>query len=147
MTGFWMYPTAKTPSGVTANATVVELTLNYTDSGTASDSLYWRYDGSGNTTQMNIKSNTIRVYKADGSHSGWISLVDSEGKATSDGTDITLRFEYLWSGSLNVYSNGNLIIDGLDVTPFTADFVRLGWYIGTNSRTVDDIYVINTCIE
>ena len=144
----WLYPTAKTPEGVSANATVVEFTVNYSDSSVASDAFYWRYTGSNDSkTQINIKSNAIRVYKADGSNSGWISLVNSDGSATKDGDDITLRFEYLWSGYLNVYSNGVLIIDKLEVTPFAAAFQRLGVYSSKNLRTYDDIYVINTSIE
>lgn len=146
-TGFWLYPTAKTPSGVTANATVIEFTVNYTDSTVASDAFYWRYAGSGNTTQINIKSNAIRVYKADGSHSGWIGLVNSDGTSTKDGDDITLRFEYLWSGSLNVYCNGVRIIADLAVSPFTSAFERLGVYAGTNVKTFDEIYAVNTYIE
>lgn len=146
-TGFWLYPTAKTPEGVAVNGTVVEFTVNYTDSGIANDAFYWRYAGSGNTTQINIKSNAIRVYKADGTHSGWISLVNSDRSATKDGDDITLRFEYLWSGSLNVYCNGVPIIEDLAVTPFTSSFERLGVYSSTNIRTYDEIYVVNTFIE
>ena len=146
--GLWLYATNEIPEGKSANATVVEFTLNYTNSTAKNDEFYWRYGNSSNVTQMSIKSNTIRVYKADGTHSGWISLVDSDGKKLTDGTDIVLRFEYLWSGSLNVYCNGVLLIEALEVTPFSADFYRLGLAAGgTNTRTLDDVRVVNTYIE
>jgi hypothetical protein len=96
---------------------------------------------------MNVKSNSIRVYKADGSDSGWIGLVNSDKSAVKAGDDITLRFEYLWSGSLDVYCNGVLIIDDLSVTPFASAFERLGVYGAKSNRTVDEIYAVNTFIE
>ena len=154
--GIWMYPVAVTEDGQTANATVIEMDVNYTNFDAANTIGFRDSTGSGSFySSLMFNGNRIRFHKG-GAEIKFDSADASSyyPMGTKTGTTFKLRIEYIWSvtegnetvGKMNIY------IDGTQIYSVSVDAIdgckRLSIYSGSpNVFTMDNVKCINTYVE